>query len=153
MEKNQRKYAVSVSFTAFLLFAVGCWAGLFIVMPQLVKFLLSFATQSVVPMITIGKYVSFATFITVACGIIFETPLIIVILAKIGIIKPAALARRRREVIVAAFIIAAVITPTTDVVTQTVLAVILWLLYEVGIGVAKIVAKEKPVKIFNNESH
>jgi sec-independent protein translocase protein TatC len=104
-------------------------------------------------MITIGKYVSFATFITVACGIIFETPLIIVILAKIGIIKPAALARRRREVIVAAFIIAAVITPTTDVVTQTVLAVILWLLYEVGIGVAKIVAKEKPVKIFNNESH
>ncbi|MFQ5988137.1 MAG: twin-arginine translocase subunit TatC, partial [Dehalococcoidia bacterium] len=78
-----------------------------------------------------------------AIGIVFETPVIITFLARLGIVKPETLSRRRRWAIVVAFILAAIITPTFDPINQSLVAIPLILLYEMSIWLAKIAYRKR----------
>ncbi len=91
-------------------------------------------------MTDIDKYFSFVIGMFVAFGVTFEVPVAVVVLTHLGVVSVATLRRARPYVIVGAFVIAAIVTPP-DVVSQTLLAVPLWLLYEVGIVVAGLIVR------------
>lgn len=108
-----------------------------LIVPIGIKFLLGFATDIVVPMITISKYVSFVGSLTLAFGAVFQLPLAILFLTKIGVVTPQFLSNKRKHAVVFIFIAAATLTPP-DVITQSLMALPLLLLYELGVIFSKL---------------
>jgi sec-independent protein translocase protein TatC len=92
-------------------------------------------------MVTVDDYFSFASVIILATGLVFETPILIFFLARLGIVTPAFLMQKFKYAVVLAFVIAAIVTPTPDMVTQAALAVPMILLYLIGVAVAYLFAK------------
>lgn len=142
LKVSEKKYVYVFAPVSLLLFLVGCLFSYFIVIPFSIKFLLGFSTESLRPMITIKSYISFLMSMVLAFGVIFELPLVLMFLTKIGVATPAFLIQKRRYAIVIILIVSALITPP-DVVTQLILAFPLMILYEVGIIVSKVVEKKK----------
>jgi sec-independent protein translocase protein TatC len=93
-------------------------------------------------MIKIDEYFSFASTIMLASGVVFETPILIFFLARLGIVTPAFLLQKSKWAIVLSFIIAAILTPSPDMVNQTFLAVPMIALYFLGVGVAYVFGKK-----------
>ncbi|WP_239993123.1 twin-arginine translocase subunit TatC [Candidatus Methylomirabilis limnetica] len=102
-------------------------------------------THGLKPMISIGNYMDFTTKVLLGFGVVFELPLVIGLAAKIGLVTPQVLAKNRKYAILAVFTIAAILTPTPDVFNQTLMAVPMYLLYEVGILGARILVKKPAV--------
>jgi sec-independent protein translocase protein TatC len=121
LNPNERKYVLIFWPLSFILFIIGLAFSYFIMIPIGIKFILGSSSNLIIPMITISSYVSFVSMLTLVFGAVFELPLIMLFLAKIGITKPALLVNRRREAIVLIFTVAAVLTPP-DVVSQVLLA-------------------------------
>lgn len=141
MEKNEKKYAIMFGPFSFIFFIIGVSFGYFIIVPIGVKFLLGFATDFMVPMISVAKYISFVGTLSFAFGAVFQLPLIELFLTKIGIVTPKLLSSKRRHAIVIIFIVAATMTPP-DVITQSLMALPLIMLYELGIVFSKIAYKK-----------
>lgn len=141
MKTGEKKYALIFGPLSFVFFVAGAGFGYFIIVPIGLKFLLSFATDFMVPMISVSKYVSFVGTLTLSFGAVFQLPLVILLLTKIGLVTPGFLSSRRRYAIVLIFIISAMLTPP-DVITQCLMAVPLMILYELGIMFSKIVYKK-----------
>ncbi|NQT06327.1 MAG: twin-arginine translocase subunit TatC [Candidatus Omnitrophica bacterium] len=142
LKTNEKNYVLLFGPLSFLFFLAGSAFGYFIIVPIGMKFLLSFSTDIVTPMIAISRYVSFLGVLTFAFGLVFELPLIVLFLTKIGITTPQFLAARRREAIVLIFISAAVLTPP-DIITQCLMALPLLILYEIGIIFSKLAYRSK----------
>lgn len=142
---KEKKYFLPFLFFATLLFTVGALFCFLVVLPFAMTFLLGYKTAQMMPMLSVGSYIDFCLKFILAFGAIFELPLVIIFLARFGIVTPATLARNRKYAILAAFIIAAMLTPTPDAFNQTLMAVPIFLLYEVGILLSRI--------IFRKESH
>ncbi len=137
----ERRYALWMVPPAFLLFVVGATFALVAIVPLGVRFLLSYQVPGVLePFISVGAYVSFLTAFMLAFGAVFELPIVLVLLAKLGLVTPAQLAAGRRYAIVAIVALAAVLTPGGDVFSQMMLAVPTYLLYEASIWIARLVA-------------
>ena len=126
-----------------LLFFCGMAFAYFIVFPVVFGFITANAPQGVAVMTDIEKYLSFVLTMFVAFGVTFQVPVAVVVLANMGVVTPAKLKEIRPYVIVAAFIVGAIFTPP-DMVSQFMLAMPLWLLYEAGILVAGWTAKQSP---------
>jgi sec-independent protein translocase protein TatC len=126
-----------------IMFLIGVAFAYFVAMPPALHFLLGFNTQIATPMITLDNYISFVTRILLVIGLVFETPLIVMGLAQLGVVSPQWLAARRKWWVVIAFVIAAIATPTPDPLDQTIVAVPLILLLELGILLARLVYKKK----------
>ena len=103
----------------------------------------TFLTDIARPEIRIDNYISIVTRLLIAISIVFETPVIITFLARMGIIKPSMLSRWRKWAIVVAFILGGVITPTFDPITQTLVALPLIVLYEMSILLARIAYRKR----------
>ena len=125
------------------MFLVGVAFAYFIAMPAALNFLYNFNDTIAKPMISLDNYISFVTRILLVIGLVFETPLIIMALARLGVVSPQWLAARRKWWVIIAFVIAAIVTPTPDPVNQTIVAVPLILLLELGILLARLVYKKK----------
>lgn len=138
---KERKYIRIFGPLSFLLFVIGFTFGYLIIVPIGMKFLLGFASEILAPMITISKYISFVFNLSFAFSLVFQLPIVILFLTKIGIVTPAVLKKRRKEAIVLVFITAAIMTPP-DVVTQVLMAVPLILLYELGILFSRLAYKK-----------
>ena len=106
--------------------------------PPMVDFLLNFGGDIATAQIRISSYISLMLTLLFWMGIVFETPIVLFFLSKIGIVTPEFLARQRRYAVVAAFILGAAITPTFDPINQSLVAVPIIVLYEVGIWLAKL---------------
>ena len=140
---NERRYAQGAVLWSSLLFFTGVVFGYFMIVPLSLHFLGSYSISTqVINQINIRSYIGTMTSIVMATGLIFELPLITFVLTKIGIITPQFLIKYRRHSIVVIFIIAAIITPP-DVFSQTLVAIPLLLLFEIGIIVSKAVYREK----------
>ena len=118
---------------AFLFFICGCAFAYFVMLPMMLGFFLSFSTSYMAPMIIVGKYISFIVTIILSTGLMFELPLAIAFLTRIGIATPAFLKDKRRHAIVWIFIVSAVLTPSPDIVSQVLMAGPLIMLYELSI--------------------
>ncbi|MDC7715605.1 twin-arginine translocase subunit TatC [Vogesella sp. DC21W] len=140
---HEKKLIVPLIVSSVLLFMIGMAFAYFAVFPVVFGFMSAHTPEGVAMMTDIDKYLSFALGMFVAFGITFEVPVIVVVLNRMGIVKLKQLREGRSYVIVGAFVVAAVVTPP-DVLSQVMMAVPLWLLYEVGIVMSMLVNKEKP---------
>lgn len=143
VEHRLRKYAVCFVGFCFVSFIAGCLFAYFILIPTALKFLLGFAGSELEPLISIDKYISFVNALMFGCGLVFEIPMLSLILTKIGVVNPRLLRSKYKYALVVILIIAAVITPTTDVFNMLILAIPMLLLYEIGIGVSFLSCRKK----------
>ena len=130
---EERRAVLVILPTAVILFYVGLVFAYYLVIPAAVTFFMGFATQTLQPMFSLESYLSFILALTLPFGFIFELPLIVVFLAKIGLVTGDFLKGKRKILIVIAFIFAAVVSPTTDIFTQTMIAVPLIVVYEISL--------------------
>jgi sec-independent protein translocase protein TatC len=140
---KERKMAVPFISLATLLFYTGALFAYFIVFPAAFKFFLSYTSPDLKAMISIREYVSLVMVLMLAFGAVFETPIVIVFLGLLGFFDSGQLKRGRRYFVVLAFVIGAVLTPTPDVINQTLMAVPMLLLYEVGIWILVYLEKRR----------
>jgi sec-independent protein translocase protein TatC len=107
------------------------------------QFLLTYKTGALTPMLSVGDYTDFCLKFVLAFGAIFELPIVILFLTRAGIISTKALAKNRKYAFLIAFILAAILTPTPDAFNQTLMAVPIIILYEVGIIVSRIFSRRE----------
>jgi sec-independent protein translocase protein TatC len=129
-EKN-----VLIPFTVLstVCFLGGSAFGYFVVFPPAFKFLVGYSNEFLTSMPAVGEYFSLATRLLLAFGVIFEMPLFMVFLAKVGVVDVAFLNRNRKYAILINFVIAAILTPTPDVVNQMMMGIPLIILYEISV--------------------
>ena len=125
------------------MFFSGVIFAYYVALPPALNFLLNFMSDIAEPQIRISNYINIVSRLIVSVGLIFETPIIIMFLARMGIVTPQWLARRRKLWIVSAFVIAAIITPTFDPINQTIIALPLIILMEASIFLSRFVYKER----------
>ncbi|MGZ8272571.1 MAG: twin-arginine translocase subunit TatC [Burkholderiaceae bacterium] len=140
--KHEKRLAAPMIFSSVAMFAAGVAYCYFIVFKLIFRFIANFAPMSVTVSPDIEAYFSFVMGMFIAFGLTFEVPIVVVLLVRFGIADVAKLKQVRPYVIVGAFIVAAIFTPP-DVVSQLLLAIPLVLLYELGIVLARFVAKPK----------
>lgn len=144
LTRQEKRYIyLMLPFVSFM-FLGGIAFGYFILVPPATKFLISFGSDIAEPQIRIGNYISIVLRLLLSIGAVFETPVIILFLTKIGVITPKWLANKRKYAFVGAFILAAIITPTFDPVNQSLVATPLIILYETSIWISKLVWRGKP---------
>lgn len=118
--------------TSVILFLIGLAFSYVWVLPAGIKFFMGFATEDLQPMLSLGQYLSFVISFLLPFGFIFELPLLIVVLAKFGIIDSEFLTSKRKHVLVLSFVVGAIISPTPDVFSQTMIAVPVIVMYEMS---------------------
>ena len=137
---HERKLVAPLIITSTLLFVCGMAFAYYLVFPIVFHFMVSVAPEGVAVMTDIGKYLDFVLSLFLAFGVTFEVPVAVVILVRMGLVSIKTLKEIRPYVIVGAFIVGAIFTPP-DVVSQVMLAVPLWILYELGIFVSQWITK------------
>ena len=137
------KSSTPILLTAIFLFYLGAFFCYFITLPFGVQFLLGYQSAHIKPMISVGKYVSFCTVFIFGFGLTFELPLILALLSYINVVKVAFLTRNRRYAILLIAVAAAVITPTPDVFNMALMGGPLYLLFEIGVLLAKIIERKR----------
>jgi sec-independent protein translocase protein TatC len=142
---HEKKLIVPLVAASLLLFLLGMSFAYFFVFPVVFGFIVGIAPQGVAVMTDIGKYLDFVITMFLAFGITFEVPIVVIALALMGMVEISAFKEARPYVIVGAFVIGAIFTPP-DVISQIMLAVPLWLLYELGVLVASWLVKNKRVE-------
>lgn len=140
---NERRYIAAFAVSLTLLFFGGAAFGYRYIFPTTLAFFARFGGAEMPAYISQASYLNFAFWMFVAFGVVFETPLAIILLARFGIVDPKRLARQRKYVVLIAFVIAAVVTPTPDVFTQSMLAVPMYMLFEVGLIGARIIGRRR----------
>ncbi len=147
LEKEVRIVAPLVFFST-ISFVIGASFAFFIVLPKMITFLLSFGTDKLHPWIKIDDYLSFIGYTTLIFGVVFELPIVSYFLGRIGVISSATLRKGRRYAVVAILLVSAFVTPTPDAFNMMLLAVPLYLLYELSIIILLIqeVRKKKKLK-------
>lgn len=140
---KEKKYVFPFVLVTTVFFLLGAAYCFFLVLPFAMGFLLTYKTESMIPMISVGNYVDFCLKFVLAFGAIFELPIAIIFFTRMGFVTPKTLAKHRKYAILLAFIVAAILTPTPDVFNQTLMAVPMIVLYEVGILVSRIFVRSK----------
>lgn len=144
LHEKERKSASGFTFYATLLFIVGIMFGYYIIAPLSISFLASYIVSDTIDnMITIDSYLSTVATLTIGAGVIFELPIVIYILSKLGVMTPKFMRSSRRYATVIILIIAAVVTPTPDLLTMLTVSFPLFLLYEASIYISARVEKKK----------
>jgi sec-independent protein translocase protein TatC len=134
---KERRFVRFMGLPVIGLFIAGMLFCYFVLLPNAIKFLINFGDEVIHNQLRAADYISFVTIFIFGMGLIFEVPVAIFALVKIHVITRAWLARQRRYAVLVAFVIAAVITPTPDPFNQTLVAVPMYLLYELGLFVAR----------------
>lgn len=130
--QHEKRFAAPMVMLSTLLFLLGMAFAYFLVFPVVFGFITGTAPEGVAVMTDIGNYLDFVITLFLAFGIAFEVPVVVVVLVKLGFVQIATLKEVRSYVVVGAFVAGAILTPP-DIISQFMLAVPLWLLYEAGI--------------------
>jgi sec-independent protein translocase protein TatC len=137
------KSATPILLTSIFLFYLGAFFCYFVTLPFGVQFLLGYQSPHIKPMISVGKYVSFCTVFIFGFGLTFELPLILALLSYIKVVNVAFLTRNRRYAILLIAIVAAVVTPTPDVFNMALMGGPLYILFEIGVILVKIIERKR----------
>lgn len=139
---NERRLISPLVFTSVLLFFCGMAFAYFLVFPVVFGFISNTTPEGVAVMTDIGNYLDFAMTLFIAFGLAFEVPVAVVLLVSTGMVSIAALREARAYVIVGAFVLGAIFTPP-DIISQFMLAIPLWLLYESGIAISRLIQRRE----------
>lgn len=142
--RHERRMVVPVLVSSTLLFYLGGLFAYYVVFPLVFTFLTASAPEGVAVMTDIGKYLDFVLTLFFAFGAAFEVPVVTFVLVWLGVVTPEALVRKRPYVIVGAFVLGMLLTPP-DVISQTLLAIPMWLLFELGVFMARTFVPRKKV--------
>ncbi len=140
---NEKKIILPLALFSVILFAVGFSFAYFFVVPAGLHFFLGFQTESLRPLLSIGPYFSFLFWMTMTCGFMFDLPLVLLGLIRLGVLPAKFFIGSRRVIILGVFVVAAIMTPTPDPVTQLFVAVPMWLLFEACFLAARWIAPKK----------
>lgn len=135
--ENETKLIMPMIISTMLLFVIGVSFAYFIVYPFTIKFFLNFSSDTLLPYLTISSFISFITNMLITFGLIFQLPCIFWFLGRMGILKPEFLKANRKYALLGILVMAAVITPP-DVVSQLLVGIPLYVLYEIGIWAVSI---------------
>ena len=138
LKPTERRYVLIGAPVASLSFALGVVFAAVVLLPTAIPFLQGFLSGIVEQRYSIDRYISFVSNVLLWAGLVFETPLVMYFLTKLGVVTPQGFAKVRRVVIVGAAVGAAIITPTTDPVNMLLVMVPFMLLYELGILLARL---------------
>ena len=135
---NERRYAVWIVGAAYLMFIIGTLVNYFIVFPFTVRFLGTYqVSPDVANMLTLQSYIDTLLGMSLIMGVVFELPVVCALMGRMGLINGNMMSTYRRHALVAILIVAAIITPTTDVFTLFVVALPIYLLYEISILIVR----------------
>jgi sec-independent protein translocase protein TatC len=140
--RREKMYIVPFILSGTLFFLAGGAFGYYVAFPQAIRFLLEIG-QQFEPVITIERYFSFLITVILGLGLMFELPIVVLLLAMIGIVSPQFLLRQWRVAVVLIFIVAAIVTPTPDIVNLCIFAVPACTLYFLGVAAAFLLAPKK----------
>ena len=144
---KEQKYSKGIVSAVSFLFLLGLLFGYYIIAPMSINFLGNYQVSTEVQnQITLDSYISTITILSLSSGLVFELPMIVYFLSKLGVISPEFMRKYRKHAMVANLILAAFITPSPDVTSQMLVAIPLFLLYEFSIYVSKIVVAGKKEK-------
>lgn len=139
--QREKRLVLPILFSSTLLFYCGMAFAYFLIMPIFFAFITSTAPEGVAIMTDINRYLDFVMMVFFAFGVAFEVPIATVILALAGILTPEAMAAKRSYIIVGVFIIGMLLMP--DVVSQTLLAIPMWILFEVGVYISRLLLRRR----------
>ena len=139
--RKEKKLVLPMVLSSTVLFFLGVLFAYFIVIPFALQFFMEFQTYSLLPLISLGSYLSFFLSFVLVFGLAFNLPVLLTGLVVLKVIGASFLVSQRKLVIVLIFILAAVLTPTADIFTQCILALPLWLLFEGSVLIAKVIEK------------
>ncbi|HKK92609.1 MAG TPA: twin-arginine translocase subunit TatC [Longimicrobiales bacterium] len=143
LEKREKQLIVPALYGGFLLFAAGVWLAYAFALPFSLKFLLGIQTDILTPMLTADEYLSFVVRLMVAFGVIFELPVVVLILSVLGLVTPAFLRSKRRHAIVVITILASLLSPGDVLAVTVIMMGPLILLYELSIWISVFVYRWK----------
>lgn len=142
--RHERKAATSFIISSMLLFLCGVAFGYFILLPQVLKFLVGFANEGPIkPLISINEYFDLILVVLVGLGVVFELPVLIFILSLFGIVTPKFLWKHFRYAMLGITVVAAIVTPTPDATTMIIFMAPMVLLYFIGVFVSYLVVRNK----------
>jgi sec-independent protein translocase protein TatC len=140
--QHEKRYLVPFVVFSSILFVVGALFGYLVVFPYGFKFFISFATEDIQALPSVKQYFSFAIRLLLAFGLVFEMPIVVLFLTKIGMITPDAMKRYRKFALLSSFILSAILTPP-DVATQIMMALPIIILYELSIFLSRGVYRKR----------
>ncbi len=133
-----RTFSIFLVATALLLFYAGAAFCFFITLPFGINFLLGYQSEHIKPVISVGKFVNFVGLFILGFGLIFELPLVMTVLCRLGVCSYSVFKKGRRYAILIIAILAAILTPTPDVINMALMGLPLYFLYEIGIVIARL---------------
>ena len=135
---NERRYAIRIVGSAYVMFLLGTLLNFFLVFPLTVRFLGTYQVSAdVTNMLTLQSYIDTLISMSFLLGVLFELPVVCWLMGRMGIINSRMMSAYRRHAVVAILVLAAIVTPTTDVFTLFVVAFPIWMLYELSIFIVK----------------
>jgi sec-independent protein translocase protein TatC len=146
VKPEMKPFALGFVLAGSLCFALGAWFGFTFTFPTIMQVLLGYGIGpgDAAAMLSMASYLSLATTMLLAFGLVFELPLVLILLARFGLVDAAALGKHRRYMLIVAFVFGALITPGPDVISQCSIAIPFVILYEVGIVGARIFGRKRP---------
>ena len=142
-QKRGLESSFLVPLTTILLFYAGAAFCYFITLPFGIQFLMGYQSATIKPMISVAKYISFCVVFIFAFGLVFELPLILALLSYIHVVNASFLTRNRRYAILIMAILSAILTPTPDVFNMALMGGPLYILFEIGVLLVKIVERRR----------
>ena len=152
LHRHEKKIAIPVIIGAVFLFICGVALAWYLVVPMTLRFLTGIGDDAFDQMISANEYFGFVTTLVLIIGAVFELPIVILLLSSIGLVSPQFLTKYRRHAIAGSFVVAAFITPGDIFVTNMVLTVLLYALYEVSIVLSFLVYRKREAKRVAEES-
>lgn len=149
--RTEKKFLIPAIMLSMIFFIIGSSFGYFIVFPYGFKFLLGFASANIMAMPSMKEYLAFSSKMLVAFGFVFELPLVLTLMARMGLVTVEFLKKNRKYAILIIFIVAALVTPGPDVISQLMMALPLMVLYEMSILGARVFGKKKDIEEYEND--
>jgi sec-independent protein translocase protein TatC len=140
---DNRRHSLPIVLSATALFYGGSFFCYYFVLPVGINFLVTYGSENLKPMIALSKYLSFSVGLIFAFGVVFELPLIMLILGRVGLIGYQTLAKNRKYALLINSILSAILTPTPDAYTMLLMMVPIQVLYELSVWIVKIFGKKK----------
>jgi sec-independent protein translocase protein TatC len=141
--RHEKAYALPFILAGSLFFLGGAAFGHYYLFPITFRFLVDFGGEDMQFLPKVGEYYSFYSWFLLGLGIVFQLPVVIFVLSRIGLVTPGFLMRKFKYAVVISFVVAAIITPTPDIVTQSLLALPMLGLYLLGVGVAALFGRPR----------
>lgn len=142
LKEKEKKYVILAMFMGTVFLIMGVVFAYYIIIPMTIRFFIGVSVDKITPSFSFANYITFVSSLLLSFGLVFELPLLIILLTQLGLVAPSTFKKYRKFVILAIFIMAAILTPP-DVVSQVLMAIPMVLLYEFSIIVSTIIYRKK----------